>query len=186
MPHLRTPGHDRDDITLLHRVAAGDRQAFEMLYQRYVPRLKSYVQTLLKSQEQIEDVIQDVLLVVWQQSARYRGTAKVSTWLFGIARNTALRAHGRETRRACAPMPMPEPTTVVDPEHQAMRHEDDQLIRQALASLSSTQRELLRLTYEHGYSVQAIAALQDCSTSTVHYRKQQAYRRLATQLKQPA
>lgn len=89
---------DQDDRALLNRIALHDPQAFEAYYQRYKPRLTAYLRTLLKSPELIEDVLQDVMLVVWQQADRYRATGRVSTWLFGIARHKALRVHAQTTR----------------------------------------------------------------------------------------
>jgi RNA polymerase sigma-70 factor (ECF subfamily) len=130
----------------------------------------------------VEDVLHEVLLVVWHQAARYRASGRVSTWLFGIARHKALKAQAREIRSALSPPPAPVQGDPTDPEDRVTRQELTCLLRQALDALPPAQRQVLVCMYEHGYSAQAIAALQDCSVATVHYRKQQAYQRLALRL----
>jgi hypothetical protein len=73
---------EEDDRILIRHIAAKDREAFKTLYYRYAPRLGGYLSKLLKSREL---VINDVMLVVWQNAARFDPTARLSTWLFGIA-----------------------------------------------------------------------------------------------------
>jgi RNA polymerase sigma factor (sigma-70 family) len=174
--------HDQDDLALLKRVAVHDHQSFERLYQRYTPRLTRYLHTLLGSRELVEDVLHDVWLVVWHQASRYRASGRVSTWLFGIARHKALKARTRETRSPLSQTPVPDQIDPTDPEYRATYEEFTRRVKQALNTLSPAQREVLMLTYEHGYSAQAIATLQDCSVATVYYRKQQAHHCLATRL----
>jgi len=173
---------DQDDLALLRRIAAHDHQAFEEYYQRFTPRLTGYLRTLLASSAVVEEVLHDVWLVVWHQSARYRGRGRVSTWIFGIARHKALNAQARETRSPLSQPRAPAQGDPMDPEYRVTRQEWARLVRQAFATLPPAQRQVLVLMYEHGYSAQAIATLQDCSVATVHYRKQQACHRLATRL----
>jgi RNA polymerase sigma-70 factor (ECF subfamily) len=174
---------DPDDLALLQRIAAHDHQAFEKFYQRFTPRLTGYLHTLLASSAMVEEVLHDVWLVVWRQAARYRGRGRVSSWLFGIARHKALKAQVRETRLPLSQSPAPDRDDPTDPEYRVTRQEWARLVQQAFDALPPVQRQVLVLMYEHGYSVQAIATLQDCSVSTVHYRKQQACHRLAARLR---
>jgi RNA polymerase sigma-70 factor (ECF subfamily) len=174
--------HDQDDLLLLQRVAAYDHQAFETLYQRYTPRLTRYLQTLLGASGVVEDVLHDVWLVVWHQAAQYRAVGRVSTWLFGIARHKAFKVRAWETRHPLSQTPVPDQVDLTGPESTATHQEFARLVQQAFDTLSPVQREILVLTYEYGYSVRAIAALQGCSVATVYYRKQQAHRHLAARL----
>jgi hypothetical protein len=57
-----------DDIALLRAVARGDRRAFEALYYRHAPRLGRYVMRLLGRRDLVDEVIDDVMLVVWQNA----------------------------------------------------------------------------------------------------------------------
>jgi hypothetical protein len=53
-----------DDFTLIRRMAAKDRQAFETLYYRYARRLYGYVSKFLRQPEVVEEVLDDTLFVV--------------------------------------------------------------------------------------------------------------------------
>lgn len=173
---------DDDDVTLLRRVVARDHHAFERLYQRYTPRLTPYLRTLLGSQDLVEDVLHDVWLVVWQQAARYQASGRVASWLFGIARHKALKAHARSLRfQHTLPASLAQ-VAATDPVHHLLGQAQMRLVQQALHTLPPVQREVVILTYVYDYSAQAIAALQDCALATVHYRLQQARRRLAATL----
>ena len=138
----------------------------KQLYRRYTPRLTPYLRTLLGSQALLEDVLHDVWLVVWQQAGRYQATGSVASWLFGIARHKALKAHAQAMRvqrlpagyvgsgdraRPGAPPAPPGAGTAgaAGPVH-----------------APPAQREAVILTYVYDYPAQAIAALQDCALAT--------------------
>jgi hypothetical protein len=89
---------EEDDRILIRHITAKDRETFEMFYYRYTPRLEGYLSKLLKSRELVEEVINDVMLVVWQKAARFEPTVRLSTWLFGIAHHKALKALARSSR----------------------------------------------------------------------------------------
>ena len=87
-----------DDLDLIRRVAAQDRQAFEALYRRYAPRLHGYLWKLLRRREVVEEVLDDVMVVVWKGSRKFNFTSRLSTWIFGIAHNMALKAFRKYPR----------------------------------------------------------------------------------------
>src|SRR5262245_45301966 len=94
-----TATREDDDPELIRRIAAKDRGAFEALYQRYVHRLRRYLSRQIQSPELAEEVLDDVMLVVWQSAARYNQASRVSTWIFGIAHHKALKAWARLASR---------------------------------------------------------------------------------------
>jgi Sigma-70 region 2 len=90
LPQSVTPANE---LALIRATARGDRAAFKGLYDRYAPRLGRYVLRLLKRKELVGEVVNDVMLVAWQSAARFDPAAsRLSTWLFGIAHNKALKA----------------------------------------------------------------------------------------------
>jgi len=54
-----SPSLEDDDLALIRRVAAKDRQAFEVLYHRYARRLYGYLAKLIRQQEIIEEVLEE-------------------------------------------------------------------------------------------------------------------------------
>jgi RNA polymerase sigma-70 factor, ECF subfamily len=104
-----TPLHEDDDGALIRRVAGQDRQAFEILYHRYAPRLYRYLSKLIRQRELVEEVLDDAMFVVWQTAARFNHTSRLSTWMFGIAYHKALKALARSSNQSCdVPLAMPD------------------------------------------------------------------------------
>jgi len=85
-------GAAENEASLVGRVAAGYRRAFETLYRAYFPRLARFLQRMTRSVPLIEEIINDTLLVVWQKAATFDGSCKVSTWVFAIAYRKACKA----------------------------------------------------------------------------------------------
>ena len=168
-----------DEPELIRRVAAKDRHAFETLYQRYVQRLHRYLSRQIQSAELTEEVLDDVMLVIWQSAARYNGTSRVSTWIFGIAHHKALKARARQASRAAA-VPLADDEVAGDegPEDITMRGEIDRLLARGLATLSPEQRAVVELTFHDGCSYQEIAEITRAPVNTVKTRMFHARRRL--------
>ncbi len=81
---------DSTDRLLLQAVAQGDENAIGELYQRYQAPLYNYLLRLMREPAGAEDLLQEIFIAVWQGAGRFRGEAKVKTWLFRIAHNQAV------------------------------------------------------------------------------------------------
>jgi RNA polymerase sigma factor (sigma-70 family) len=172
----------RSDSTLISQIATGDVEAFECLYQRYAPRLTGYLVRHLVSPGLVDEVINDVMLVVWQRAACFQPTSSVSTWIFGIARNKAYKAVHRN--RPQSPLPFPPEAEGHDgnPEQTLQQRERDHELAQALRRLSAEHRTVVEWTYHHGLPAQEVAQRLGISANTVRSRLKLARRRLATLL----
>src|SRR5205814_10592049 len=78
------------DAVLLQRVAGGDRNAFAELYRRLQRPLFGYLMKLVREREMVEDVLNETMMEVWRQAARFEGRASVNTWVFSIAHHRAV------------------------------------------------------------------------------------------------
>lgn len=170
-----------DDETLLGEVAAGDRQAFEVLYRRFYRRLFGFLARFLGDRERIEEVLDDVMLVVFRDAGRFEARSRVSTWIFGIAYRSA--QHARRPRMADARLEGIESEEALAVKVGGAypgppRFELRQLIDRALALLSPEQRLVVELTYFEDCSYQEIAAIADCPVNTVKTRMFHARKRL--------
>jgi len=171
---------DDDDPELLRRVAAKDRRAFETLYQRYASRVHRYLSQLIPSPELTDEVLNDVMLVVWQNASRYNGTSRVSTWILGIAHYKALKARARVASRPPeTPVSNEQAAEEEGPEDVTVRGELNRLLAQSLDALSPEQRAVVELTLYHGRSYQEIAEITHAPVNTVKTRMFHARRRLA-------
>jgi len=92
---LKRARADQDAIDVEFAVS-GDTQAFERLYRRHVDRIHSLARWLL-GHDDVEDVLQDVFIRVWDKLDTFKGQAAFSTWLHRLATNVVLRK--RESAR---------------------------------------------------------------------------------------
>jgi RNA polymerase sigma-70 factor (ECF subfamily) len=166
------------EAELIARIAGGDLQAFERLYRLYQPRLTRFLATLLRRPQLIEEVLDDTMMVVWQSAGRFRGSSKLSTWIFAIAYRKAHRA------RARWPDPVEEPQTDTRasedgaPDVTAQHGQLHKALMAAMQQLSPDHRAVVDLTYFHGMGYREIAEIVDCPVDTVKTRMFHARRRL--------
>jgi RNA polymerase sigma factor (sigma-70 family) len=94
-----TTGDSADDPSVIRRVAAGDRAAFEGLMRRHNRRLYRIARAILRDDTEAEDALQDAYLDAFRSAAQFRGEAAVSTWLARLVINECLARSRRDARR---------------------------------------------------------------------------------------
>src|SRR3546814_8871111 len=99
---------DVDDRALLQRMAQGDRAALATLYHGYHGRLCRFLSRLTRRQDIIEEVVNDCFWIAWRQAGDFRGDARVSTWLMGIAYRCGLKALRRQGDESIDDAVLPE------------------------------------------------------------------------------
>ncbi len=169
----RTKQTASEERALLAAVARRDRGAFSELYRIYQPRLFGYLRRMVASPVLIEEIVDDVMFVVWTDAGKFRGQSAVSTWVFGIAYRRALSALRKEGRYQ-APLVQDADSTIAAGESPV----DLELIRAGLAELSPDHRQVIELTYFCGFSYREIAEIAGCPENTVKTRMYHARRRL--------
>lgn len=65
-------------------------KAYNALYQKVRPGLKSYIWNILKDEEAVEDVLANTLLKLWTKIDQYKPEYQITTWLYRIAFNESL------------------------------------------------------------------------------------------------
>jgi RNA polymerase sigma-70 factor (ECF subfamily) len=169
---------ERAETLLIARVAAGDMQAFEALYRLYHPRLTRFLARITRRRGLVEELVNDTLLVVWHQSARYNGTSLVSTWIFAIAYRKALKALSRLDEAVEDDAVDSRPSAEPGPEQTLGREQLRERLVQALRTLSPEQRAVMALAYFHGAGCREIAEIVECPIDTVKTRLFHARRRV--------
>lgn len=90
-----TPEANLIDVDLARAVAAGDQEAFKTLMRRHNQMLFRTARGILRDDREAEEVVQDAYLLAYRSMGRYRGEARLSTWLIRIVANRALRRRQR-------------------------------------------------------------------------------------------
>jgi len=93
----------QDDGALISAVGAGDHFAFENLVKQHGGRMAAVARRLLRSEDDVNDALQDALLCVFKSASRFQYNSKLSTWLHRITVNSCLmklRTQGRRHETA--------------------------------------------------------------------------------------
>jgi RNA polymerase sigma-70 factor (ECF subfamily) len=166
-------GDDRADVVLLARSNEGDREAFHALYVKFYHPVLRFAYRVTGQLELAQEVVNDALLVVWQDGRTFAGRSTVSTWIMGIAYRKALklsqRARRWSWRFAAADFEgaVERSTAATEPTAQV---ELADLLERAMRGLSPEQRAVVELTYFFGCSYEEIATIAGCPVNTVKTR----------------
>jgi RNA polymerase sigma factor (sigma-70 family) len=163
VPFLRL----QSDEKLIDHIRAGDEAAFEALVQRYRSRLLAFCRHMLRSQEDAEDVLQEVFANSYRAIVADEREIFVRPWLYRIARNMCLKHLGKRrpvTDGGVEEMDIAAYSTTVDAVH--MREDLRQVVGD-VQQLPETQRTALLLREIDGLSYEQIAAAMDTSVPGV-------------------
>jgi len=164
---------DESESILLARAAAGDLEAFGVIYGRYQQIVYRFARAMTGSADAAEDVTQEVFIALLTEAGRYDPTrAGLSTYLYGIVRNLS-RARLRRDSRRLSVENLVLGSRDIGAEDPSIRLEQDELVasmRRALVRLPSRYRELIVLCDLHGLSYQEAAVVVRSSVGAVRSR----------------
>lgn len=149
--------HERELATL---IADGDETAFGELYRRLLPYLSGTGIKMLKSQEAVSEVIQESLIRIWLHREKLRTVNYPRSWVFRIFSNECFRylqKHGLPSIPLDTVEEAHLPAPVNNPEAAFSMQETRNIIHHAVDSLSPRQRQIYKLSREHGLKIPEIA-----------------------------
>ncbi|MSR64968.1 MAG: sigma-70 family RNA polymerase sigma factor [Verrucomicrobiae bacterium] len=165
------------DTELMLRVKEGDREAFRQLIERHQGSVIHFCHRSIGDRWEAEDVAQKVFLQMYKSAARYKPTAKFTTWMFTIVRNTTLNELRRRQRHQATSMDALSEETeespgqqftdarAESPSEEMQQQELQSKIQEAIQSLPENQRTAITLLRYEEMSYEGIAAVLDCSVS---------------------
>lgn len=169
------------DANAVARVADGDDGALRELYDRYSRVVYSFAYRLTGDATLAEECVQDVFVALWRRAADFDPTrAKLTTWLFVVARNRAIELGRQRTRRPELRDDLEPVGFAPDPAELVAVADEAQRVAEAVAELPEDQLEVLRLSYFDGLSHSEIAGVIGAPLGTVKGRARLALRRLRT------
>jgi len=179
----KTAGKDLPDIEIARRIAAGDLDALQMLMRRHNQTLYRTARSILKDDAEAEDAVQEAYLLAYRAMDRFRGDAKLGTWLVRIVVNEALGRVRKRKRRAEVielngdTAEYGEATEVnmnqaspEQPEHAALRAETRRLLEAKIDQLPDAFRTVFVLRALEEMSVEQAALCLGIPPATVRTR----------------
>lgn len=168
---------------LLSQALAGDPDAYGRVVAREGRGLWRCARALCRDDHLADDLVQETFVAAWNSREQYDGRCRFSTWLYGILRFRhlkALRVERGETRRAAevASGRHENLFTTANPPDVAVRVEEGERLRDAVAALSPEQRAVVELRFFAGALLEDIATLLDIPLGTVKSRLHNGLERL--------
>ena len=149
---------------LVTRVCQGDADAFRLIFERYSRPVISFIYDMVDDRALAEELTQETFVRAFRAIHTMRAETKLSTWLFGIARNVAresLRARARANRHVDladkSVMDLSDDKPV--PVEGLLSKELNEVVRRSLAALDEDKRLVFTLKVLHQCSYEEIAAI---------------------------
>ncbi|MEZ4828435.1 MAG: sigma-70 family RNA polymerase sigma factor [Bacteroidia bacterium] len=160
-----------DDLPYIRKVLAGDANAYGILVQKYQRYIFSLCLRILKNREEAEEAAQDTFLKAYRKLDTFQQTAKLSTWLYKIAWNTALDKL-RAEKKSLTAIAEPEKEKIADsnlrgPAEMLQYDQNAALVQRFISLLPENESLVLTLYYLHECSVEEITGITGFSVSNV-------------------
>lgn len=142
----------------------GDEDAFHVIFRRYGRPVLSFLHNLVQDRNLAEELAQETFVRAYRNLDYLKDETRLSTWLFGIARNVAREAM-RQTIKNERNVGLDEPESMkltaagVTPDGAMLDRELNQTIKEALADLDEDKRLVFSLKIFHEKSYEEISAI---------------------------
>jgi RNA polymerase sigma-70 factor (ECF subfamily) len=174
---------NKEDSQLIADYLAGDKQALEVLFARYLNPVYYFVYRYVGDAAEAQDIVQLTFIKVWKNLKKFKQEKKFKTWILAIAKNTALdflrkkknptfselfdREEGeREFELAVDAAPLPP--EILD------REQLSEEVESAINRLAPYYREVLHLYFMEQLTFQEISEILGESLNTVKSRQRRA------------
>ena len=171
MTDVATSADDQTDLDLITRWKAGDQRAATQLVERHADAVGRFVASA-GGRTDVQDLVQDTFIRAFGALDSFRGESSLRTWLFTIARRLLLDQRRSERRRGeQVEVRENDVTTDFSALDSVVAEETRVRMRDAVARLSPTQREVFTLRVGEGMSYKEIADAADTTegAARVHY-----------------
>ncbi len=171
-----------EEAALVQAVQSGDEEAFAVLVHLFQKRLYGIMSGWERSGPILDDLVQETFVKVFRHIGRFRGEAKLSTWIHRIAVNTA-RDHRKKEGRRKKNLDALEAERLTE-SARTDEHEDNRMdLERAMADLPEELRTSLLLVAREGMTHREAADVLGCSVGTVSWRVHEARESLRKLLK---
>jgi len=172
-------------MAMLHAIGQRDVVAFQQFYRKFSGLLYTTIHRVLNDHQDTEDIMQEVLVQVWQKAHLYEpAKGKPLTWVTTLARNRAIDRIRSKQRRSRLNTDFELESKTVQPEFVEdtsdilISKESDQVVQSAVMELTPEQQQAIQLAYFNGLTQSEIADQLNEPLGTVKARIRRGVQRL--------
>ena len=174
--------HLSDEELVKKIVASNNPLLFGKLYDRYAKMVYNKCYGFARSDDEAEDLTQDVFLQLFIKLKMFKGKSKFSTWLYSFTYNFCVNYVNRNKQRKMSDKSVP----VEDSEYKLTEEVPDESLfemktkklKKALELLAPEDKSLLLLKYQDGASIKDLVTLMEIGDSAVKMRLKRAKEKL--------
>jgi RNA polymerase sigma-70 factor (ECF subfamily) len=171
------------DQEILQNIKAGEQKTFEALFRTYFQPLSLYAASIIHSQEDGEEIVQDLFFQIWEKRQQLHITSSLKSYLYRSVRNRCLNfikhQKVKEKYRQEAVQQFSE--AVNEPPSDAPELKEK--IQAAITTLPARCREVFELSRFEGLKYREIAEVLGISPKTVEVQMGKALKTLRKELK---
>lgn len=176
---------EQSDEALMQALATGEAAALDVLVARHQDRLLSFCFRFLRDRQAAEDAVQEAFVALWRDRARWEPKARVTTWLYQIARNQCVSAGRKRAVRSARTIDpeVPPAASGPGPDTDVRRAEDRDRVARCVQDLPEMYREVVVFRMYEDLPFKEIAAITGVNESTLRTRFEYALDKLRLALK---
>jgi RNA polymerase sigma-70 factor (ECF subfamily) len=175
-------GSEVTDEQLVQRAQTGDKEAFIVLYNRYLDKVYNRVKSRIPYQD-VEDVTQEVFIAVVRSLGRFEQRSRFNTWLYTIV-NRQIADYYRRFYRSSEKhaISLDEQEQLDVPEPQTENLDTLVSVQKALQDLPEHYQEIILMRFVDGLTFAEIAARRGQSLEAAKSLYRRAIQAIVTQV----
>jgi len=162
---------DTENRLWLKNIAAGDQSAMREFYNAHESRVYAYAKNKLNDSHAAADIVNEVMIAVWQGAGKFQARSKVRSWLLSIAHFKIIDLYRRNSRADMTELneTLPDETSVSALEIVGIM-ESRNFIEECMKRLSESHREVIHLCFFEELTYREVAQVVGCPEGTVKTR----------------
>ena len=177
--------HTEIESEWIVKIQAGDKLAFELLFNFYCQRLIHFARRYVNDVQIAENIVQEVFVSVWNKREKLNPSRKIKSYLFTAVKNEALNElRHREVEIRSGDKLINLIERDIDPEQEFAANEINKEIHKAINELPEKCREIFTMNRFDGLKYAEIAEILNISIKTVETQMGRALKKLRGRLKQ--
>ncbi|QBA65306.1 RNA polymerase sigma factor [Muriicola soli] len=173
------PFRDLSDEELVEKIAeTNNTLLFGIIYDRYADKVYTKCTGFARSEDEAEDLTQDVFLTIFIKLGSFKGISKFSSWVYSITYNFCVnyitRNKGRKISEKTEKFDGREHQLAVEAEDRSFFHMRSDKLKIVLEQIPPEDKTLLLLKYQDDVPIKDLCALLDLGESAVKMRLKRA------------